>query len=71
MKALYKIAALTAISASIIGTPVMAQDSESYVLNLNGSVASNCELVPYGQLQSPLLKETQQFLRFQLLLKRA
>jgi|Laugrespbdmm15dd_1035085.scaffolds.fasta_scaffold28098_1 type 1 fimbria pilin len=48
MKALYKIAALTAISASIIGTPVMAQDSETYVLNLNGSVASNCELVPEG-----------------------
>jgi type 1 fimbria pilin len=48
MKILHKIAALAAISASFFAAPVMAQDSESYVINLNGSVASNCELTPEG-----------------------
>lgn len=48
MKIISKIAVLALASASVISAPAFAQDSESFVINLNGSVASNCELTPEG-----------------------
>lgn len=48
MKIFSKLAALAIIPASLLAAPAMAQDSESYVINLNGSVDSNCELAPEG-----------------------
>lgn len=50
MKALALLAAVAG-SALFAVAPASAQvtpDSESYTLNLNGSVASNCELIPEG-----------------------
>lgn len=43
-----KFAALAIASTALISSQALAQDSESYVINLNGSVASNCELLPEG-----------------------
>lgn len=48
MKNLVKFAAAAAVPALMIATPAAAQDSESYVIGLSGSVASNCELIPEG-----------------------
>ncbi len=48
MKTLLKIATAAAIPAVMIASPAAAQDSESYVIGLSGSVASNCELIPEG-----------------------
>lgn len=48
MKTLIKFAAIAAVPAALAASPAAAQDSESYVLGLSGSVASNCELVPEG-----------------------
>jgi hypothetical protein len=47
MKILAKLTAFTVGSVLLAG-PAMAGDSESYVINLEGSVESNCELVPEG-----------------------
>lgn len=47
MKNLGKVAAFAAGTA-LFAAPAMAGDSESYVINLEGSVESNCELVPEG-----------------------
>ncbi|MEO9599546.1 hypothetical protein [Parasphingorhabdus sp.] len=48
MKNFVKLAAAVAVPALMIATPAAAQDSESYVLGLSGSVDSNCELIPEG-----------------------
>lgn len=48
MKNLLKLAAVASVPALMIASPAAAQDSESYVLGLSGSVASNCELIPEG-----------------------
>ncbi|NJM49855.1 MAG: hypothetical protein HC843_02350 [Sphingomonadales bacterium] len=48
MKTLIKAASVISVAAALAATPAMAQDSESYVIGLSGSVASNCELVPEG-----------------------
>ena len=47
MKNLVKYATATAMTA-LVAAPAFAGDSESYVINLEGSVASNCELTPEG-----------------------
>ncbi|MBB6427477.1 hypothetical protein [Sphingopyxis sp. JAI128] len=39
---------LAALPLALAAVPAAAQDSESYAINLSGSVASNCELVPEG-----------------------
>lgn len=43
-----KFATLAIASTALISSQALAQDSESFVINLNGSVASNCELIPEG-----------------------
>lgn len=48
MKKFFKWSTLALLPAALVTSPVSAQDSESFVVNLNGSVASNCELVPEG-----------------------
>ncbi len=48
MKTISKLAALAIAAPIMAATPAMAQDSESYVIALSGSVASNCELIPEG-----------------------
>lgn len=48
MKTLVKLAAAAAVPALMIASPAAAQDSESYVIGLSGSVESNCELIPEG-----------------------
>ena len=48
MKKHLKYLAVAAIPALAIASPAAAQDSESFVLALSGSVDSNCELVPEG-----------------------
>ncbi len=48
MKNLVKLAAMASVPALMIASPAMAQDSESYVIGLSGSVESNCELIPEG-----------------------
>ena len=48
MKTLLKLAVAASVPALMIASPASAQDSESYVLGLSGSVASNCELIPEG-----------------------
>lgn len=48
MKNLVKLAAVAAVPALMFATPAAAQDSESYVIGLSGSVDSNCELIPEG-----------------------
>lgn len=48
MKTFFKWSALALLPAALVTSPVLAQDSESFVVNLNGSVASNCELAPEG-----------------------
>lgn len=51
MKASALFAAAAAASALMISAPASAQvaaDSESFVLSLNGTVDSNCELIPEG-----------------------
>ena len=48
MKTIIKFAAAAAVPALMIASPAAAQDSESYVIGLSGSVDSNCELLPEG-----------------------
>ncbi|MEH6660435.1 MAG: hypothetical protein V7679_02200 [Parasphingorhabdus sp.] len=48
MKNLVKFAAVAAVPALMFASPAAAQDSESYVIGLSGSVDSNCELIPEG-----------------------
>ncbi len=48
MKNLVKLAAAVAVPALMIASPAAAQDSESFVIGLSGSVDSNCELIPEG-----------------------
>ena len=48
MRNVVKAAAVLSAAGILAATPAMAQDSESYVIGLNGSVASNCELIPEG-----------------------
>lgn len=48
MKVLTKLAAAAAVPALVLAAPASAQDSEQFVLNLSGSVTSQCELVPEG-----------------------
>jgi hypothetical protein len=48
MNKFFKWSTLALLPASLLTSPVMAQDSESFIINLNGSVASNCELIPEG-----------------------
>lgn len=48
MKKFVKSAAILSVAALMAAAPASAQDSESYVLGLSGSVASNCELAPEG-----------------------
>ncbi len=48
MKNTFKFAAAAVVPFAMMATPALAGDSESYVLNLEGSVASNCELTPEG-----------------------
>ncbi|BDI61943.1 hypothetical protein [Qipengyuania nanhaisediminis] len=43
-----KYLAAASVSALIFASPAAAQDSESFVLALSGSVDSNCELIPEG-----------------------
>jgi type 1 fimbria pilin len=43
-----KIVFLAALPFALAAVPAAAQDSESYAIHLNGTVASNCELVPEG-----------------------
>ena len=53
MKNVFTLAALAAVSTVVAASPaVAAGDSESYTINLNGSVASNCELTPEGSTNS-------------------
>lgn len=47
MKMFTKIATASAMAA-LFAAPAFAGDFESYVINLEGSVTSNCELVPEG-----------------------
>lgn len=48
MKKSIKYLAAASIPALIFASPAAAQDSESFVLALSGSVDSNCELIPEG-----------------------
>ena len=48
MKNAFKFAAAAVVPFAMMATPALAGDSESYVLNLEGSVPSNCELTPEG-----------------------
>lgn len=48
MKVLTKLAVAAAVPALVFAVPASAQDSEQFVLNLAGSVASQCELLPEG-----------------------
>ena len=48
MNVLTKLAIAAAVPAAIFAAPAFAQDSESYVVNLAGSVESECELTPEG-----------------------
>lgn len=48
MKTFVKAAAALAGASVLAITPASAQDSESFVVNLSGSVPSNCELIPEG-----------------------
>lgn len=51
MKTLAKLSAVAA-GAMLFAAPAMAGDSESYVIALEGSVDSNCELTPEGSTTS-------------------
>ena len=48
MKTFFKWSTLALIPAALMTSPASAQDSESFVVSLNGSVASTCELIPEG-----------------------
>lgn len=50
MKNFVKLAAAAAVPALMVATPASAvtPDSESYAIALNGTIDSNCELVPEG-----------------------
>jgi type 1 fimbria pilin len=48
MKNVMKLGSVALVAALFTAAPAAAQDSESYAINLGGSVASNCELTPEG-----------------------
>ena len=48
MKTFFKWSTLALPPAALMTSPASAQDSESFVVSLNGSVASTCELIPEG-----------------------